>query len=168
MLHILKDNRAWQQVSQYLLSGTIIKDYQISKVLHLFNIPFHSLGENFEATVSEIIYSYGCRGMKVPMKSILHLLFTLLHYVASSSKGDFIKNTNFTEAFFVLSGGRCSTQHCLPNKLWSYKEGRDYTYDYQVEAISSMKGTTDEESSLKIGAKVTFQLVSPCNFLLKV
>ena len=75
--------------------------------------------------------------------------------------------------FFVVSGGSggsgglCS-QHCLPTKLWSYKVGRDYTYDYQVEAISSMKGTTDEESSLMIGAKVTFQLLSPCNFLLKV
>ena len=102
------------------------------------------------------------------MKSILHLLFTLLHYVASSPKGDLIfKNTNYTWALFVLSGGWCS-QHCRPNKLWSYEVGRDYTYDYQVEAISSMKGTTDEESSLKIGAKVTFQLLSPCNFLLKV
>ena len=46
--------------------------------------------------------------------------------------------------------------------------GRDYTYDYQVEAISSLKGTTDEESSLMIKARVTFQLLSPCNFLLKV
>ena len=137
----------------------------------MFNIPVHSSEEDFGARVSEIIYSDGCRGYKGSnaMKSILHLLFTLLHYVASSPKGDYFKNTNFTSAkqFFVLSGGWCS-QHCLPSKLWSYKVGRDYTYDYQVEAISSMKGTTDEESSLKIGAKVTFQLLSPCNFLLKV
>jgi len=84
------------------------------------------------------------------MNSILHLLVTLLHYVASSQGGDW-----------------CS-QHCQPDNLWSYKVGRDYTYDYQVEAISSLKGTTDEESSLKIGAKVTFQHLSPCNFLLKV
>ena len=101
------------------------------------------------------------------MNSILHLLVTLLHYVASS-QGDLIKNSNFQFPFFVFSGGDWCSQHCQPDNLWSYKVGRDYTYDYQVEAISSMKGTTNEESSLKIGAKVTFQLLSSCNFLLKV
>lgn len=33
--------------------------------LHLFNIPFHSLGENFEATASGIIYSDACRAVGV-------------------------------------------------------------------------------------------------------
>ena len=108
------------------------------------------------------------------MKFILHLLFTLLHHAASSPKGDFIQlETNFRNLLYVVSGGSggsgdsCS-QHCVPSALWSYQVGREYTYDYQVEAISSMKGTTDEESSLMIEAKVTFKLLSPCNFLLKV
>ena len=68
---------------------------------------------------------------------------------------------------YLVTRDSCS-QHCVPSALWSYQVGREYTYDYQVEAISSMKGTTDEESSLMIEAKVTFQLLSPCNFLLKV
>lgn len=42
------------------------------------------------------------------MKSILHLLFILLlHYVASvasSPKGDFIRNKNFLTIFFVWQG----------------------------------------------------------------
>ena len=89
------------------------------------------------------------------------------------STGQWHVHARVCSIVYVVSGGSggsgdsCS-QHCVPSALWSYQVGREYTYDYQVEAISSMKGTTDEESSLMIEAKVTFQLLSPCNFLLKV
>ena len=46
--------------------------------------------------------------------------------------------------------------------------GRDYTYHYQVEALTALKGASDQQSSLVMGAKATFTPTSTCNFVLKV
>ena len=58
--------------------------------------------------------------------------------------------------------------NCIEASKFSYDVGTIYSYDYTAEAASKVAGTSDEESRLHISAVAAFEVVSPCELILRV
>lgn len=51
---------------------------------------------------------------------------------------------------------------------FQYSVGTIYSYDYTGETASKIGGTSDDESRLHINAQADFEIVSQCEFVLRV
>lgn len=51
---------------------------------------------------------------------------------------------------------------------FQYSVGTIYSYDYSGETASKIGGTSEQESRLHIGAQAEFEVVSQCEFVLRV
>ena len=66
----------------------------------------------------------------------------------------------------------CAPRQCTNNavKISDYQEGQVYHYDYEVEAVSQMRNgiSKDDQSNVKMVARISIQPLSPCEFNLQV
>jgi hypothetical protein len=46
--------------------------------------------------------------------------------------------------------------------------GKVYTYDYEVDTITEMRGTSEQQSKLKIKARAKIHAVTACDFAMEV
>ena len=63
---------------------------------------------------------------------------------------------------WVLFGGNAET-----NKF-NYEVGKVYVFDYLGETVSKINGTSSEESRLHLRTLTEFEVVSKCEFILRV
>lgn len=56
----------------------------------------------------------------------------------------------------------------LETSKYRYSVGTVYSYDYTGETASKIGGTSEEESRLHINAQAEFEVVSQCEFVLRV
>ena len=53
-------------------------------------------------------------------------------------------------------------------RKFGYQVGKIYAYDYSAETASLIGGTSDDESRLHLSARAEFEVVSSCEFILRV
>ena len=57
---------------------------------------------------------------------------------------------------------------CQGPGITSFQPNYAYTYDYEVETVSEMRGSSDNQSRMKIKARALIFARSSCSFVLKV
>ena len=57
---------------------------------------------------------------------------------------------------------------CQGPGITSFQPNYAYTYDYEVETVSEMRGSSDNQSRMKIKARALIFARSSCSFALKV
>ena len=80
----------------------------------------------------------------------------------------FLTSLNCYKSYLLLDAKNECLQHCPASSNWAYSVGKIYNYNYLVSTSSTMKGTSDEESSVTFQARARIGVTSPCNFVLKV
>ncbi|KAG1652941.1 Apolipophorin [Nymphon striatum] len=56
----------------------------------------------------------------------------------------------------------------FPNPKFKYETGQTYIYDYESETATSVVGVSDDETKTKLSCRVSIEVLSDCNFKLKV
>jgi transposase-like protein len=49
-----------------------------------------------------------------------------------------------------------------------YEPGKTYTYDYEIQAETSMSGATQEKAVVIINGQADIEVIDQCDFVLKV
>ncbi|XP_076066635.1 uncharacterized protein LOC143040001 [Oratosquilla oratoria] len=58
--------------------------------------------------------------------------------------------------------------HCKNTDKFSYETGKSYLYDYTVDTVTSLLGTSEESSRVQIKSKVEIEVSSPCEHILRL
>ena len=56
----------------------------------------------------------------------------------------------------------------LDSSKFQYKPGTTYEYDYEAQTQTSMSGASEDQASIRITAKAKVEVLSKCEFALKV
>ena len=70
----------------------------------------------------------------------------------------------------TVTQSRCPTrQFCSGSGITAFQPNHEYSYDYEVETLSQMRGSSDSnESKLKFKARAVLYIKSACDYILKV
>ena len=69
----------------------------------------------------------------------------------------------------TVSQSKCLTrQYCSGETIEAFKPGHEYTYDYDIETLAEMRGSSENQSKLKIKTRAIVYVKSACDFALRV